>query len=126
MSRIIDNPKLKMLFKKKGWVRICTFCGEFVGNTAGWIVHTVWTHMEMEPAEVEPNARKQQILFRQNRHDDGSGWIVHTVILTHMEMEPAEVEPEEESVLSEEESGFTLLPQYRSWSTSSYVRRAYQ
>ena len=54
------------------------------------------THMEMEPAEVEPNARKQQILFRQNRHDDGSGWIVHTAILTLMEMEPAEVEPEEE------------------------------
>ena len=34
-----------------------------------------------------------------------------------------EVEPDEESVLSEEESGFTLLPQYRSWATSSYVRK---
>ena len=123
MSHILDDPELKKLFKKKGWVRVCSVCGEFVGNNAHWIEHTVKTHMEMEPAVVEPNARKQQILFRQNRHDDGSGWIVHTVILTHMEMEPAEVEPDEESVLSEEESG--ILPQYRSWSRSSYYRRAY-
>ena len=72
-SRIQNNPKLKVLFKKKGWLRIYTECGEFVGNTAGWIVHTLWTHMEKEQAEVEPNSTKQLILFRRNRHDDWSG-----------------------------------------------------
>ena len=92
MSHILEDPELKKLFKKKGWVRICSVCGEFLGNTANWILH-MKTHLHVEPAEVEPNTRKQQILFRQNCHDDGSGWIVHTVILTHMEMEPAEVEP---------------------------------
>ena len=69
MSHILEDPELMKLFKKKGWLRVCTVCGEFLGNTANWIVH-MKTHMEMEPAEVEPNTRKQQISFRQNRHDD--------------------------------------------------------
>ena len=176
MSHILEDPELMKLFKKKGWLRVCTVCGDFLGNTANWILH-MKTHMEMEPAEVEPNTRKQQISFRQNRHDDEDRKI---------EMEPAsvpdpavnpyytemeevavlpdwlyskignrktverfrnwwmeekadkesvledrnrsnssmEVEADIEPVLSEQESGFTLLPEYRSWSTSSYVRRA--
>ena len=73
-SRIQDNPEVMARFKKKRWLRICTECGEFLGTTAGWIVHMLYTHKEKEQeAEVVPNSMKQLISFRRNCHDDGSG-----------------------------------------------------
>ena len=60
MDELRNNEELSKLFKKKGWVRVCRECGEFVGNTANWIEHTVKTHIKMEPA-------------RMNRLDDESG-----------------------------------------------------
>ena len=160
MSHILDDPELKKLFKKKGWVRVCSVCGEFLGNTANWIVH-MKTHMEMEPAVPDPAVNPEYTEIEPAVPD----WLYKKIRKTEdrkIEMEPAvpdpavnpyytemelavpdwlyrkirnrktedrnrnwsmEVKPDKESVLSEEESGFTLLPQYRSWSTSSYVRK---
>ena len=154
MSHILEDPELMKLFKKKGWLRKCTVCGDFLGNTANWILH-MKTHLHVEPAEVEPNTRKQQISFRQNRHDDEDrkiemeevaklpDWLESKirnrktvnrfknwwmeVKADHKESvledrnrsnSSMEVDPDEETALSEEESA--ILPEYRSWSTSSY------
>ena len=183
MSHILDDPELKKLFKKKGWVRVCSVCGEFLGNTANWILH-MKTHMEMEPAVPDPAVNPEYTEIEPALPD----WLYKKIRKTEdrkIEMEPAsvpdpavnpyytemeevavlpdwlyskirnrktvdrfrnwwmEVKPDKESVLedrnrnssmeveadiepvlSEQEYGFTLLPEYRSWSTSSYVRRA--
>ena len=75
MSRIMDelrnSEELRKLFKKKGWVRVCRECGEFVGNTANWIEHTVKTHIKthiktvkthinMEPARMNCDVRGER------------------------------------------------------------------
>ena len=65
------------------------------------------THLHVEPAEVEPNTRKQQISFRQNRHDDEDRKI---------EMGEVAKLPDVEPVVSEQES---VLPEYKSWSTAA-------
>ena len=50
MSSLIEElrnkPEMMILFKKKKWVRICEQCGDFVGNTANWIEHTVKSHIK--------------------------------------------------------------------------------
>ena len=155
MSHILEDPELMKLFKKKGWLRVCTVCGEFLGNTANWILH-MKTHLHVEPAEVEPNTRKQQISFRQNRHDDEDrkiemgevaklpDWLESKirnrktvnrfknwwmeVKADHKESvledrnrsnSSMEVEADVEPVVSEQESGYTVLPEYKSWSTAA-------
>ena len=152
MSHILEDPELMKLFKKKGWLRKCTVCGDFLGNTANWILHMKTHNMEMEPAQVEPNTRKQQISFRQNRHDDEDTKMEEVAVLPdwlyskignrktverfrnwwmeetadkesvledrNRSNSSMEVDPDEETALSEEESA--ILPEYRSWSTSSY------
>ena len=52
MDKLRNNEELRKLFKKKGWVRVCRECGEFVGNTANWIEHNIKTHIKKEPARM--------------------------------------------------------------------------
>ena len=178
MSHILEDPELMKLFKKKGWLRVCTVCGEFLGNTANWILH-MKTHMEMEPAVPDPAVNPEYTEIEPALPD----WLYKKIRKTEdrkIEMEPASVpdpavnpyytemeevavlpdwlyskignrktverfrnwwmeetadkesvledrnrpnssmvvDPDEETALSEEESA--ILPEYRSWSTSSY------
>ena len=72
-----------------------------------------WLYMKIRNRETEDRNLRKRNWTTEDKKFRKRNWLM-------------EVEPDEESVLSEEESRFTLLPQYRSWSTASYVRRAYQ
>ena len=71
MDELRNNEELRKLFKKKGWVRICRECGEFVGNTANWIEHTVKTHIKTHIKTVKTHIKMEPA--RMNRLDDESG-----------------------------------------------------
>ena len=114
MSHILEDPELRKLFQKNGWRRICNVCGDFLGNTANWIIH-MKTHLHVEAAEV---GRKQQISFCKNRHDEEDRNIEMTemevaqlvLLLPHLNFE--------QPVVSEEEC---LLPEYKRWSTAGFL-----
>ena len=43
-----QNPDMMTMFTKRNWIRICHTCGEYVGNTALWIVHCLNSRRHME------------------------------------------------------------------------------
>ena len=152
MSRLIEelrnSEELRKLFKKKRWVRVCRECGEFLGNTANWIVHIktvshgresvmemdmepgVWIDtlnmvMDMKPPAVNPEHTEMEELT-EDRNLRKRNWTTEDKKFKNRNWS-MEVDPDEETVFSEEEAHSlfeSVLPQYRSWSMSSYQRRA--
>merc|ERR1712112_707262 len=71
MDELRNNEELRKLFEKKGWVRVCRECGEFVGNTANWIEHTVKTHIKTHIKTVKNHINMEPARMNCDVEDKG-------------------------------------------------------